>query len=185
MTEKNIDYHNEVWKPVVGAELLYIVSNMGRVMSLPQLKITQSGSDYTEGKIKSLRENIHGYLVTDLYPKPQQKETRTVHSLVAEAFLGKRPKDFVTDHKNGDRKANWAENLEYVSPRENTHRGKGTKNPHPNIHYYKGVYRVRIRVKGVRLYAESKYLEKAIEKRDSLFMKLNIELSGKKNVDMA
>ena len=45
--------------------------------------------------------------------------TRTVHKLVAEAFLGKREKDKVVRHLDGNAKNNLVENLAYGTQKEN------------------------------------------------------------------
>lgn len=42
-----------------------------------------------------------------------------IHILVAEAFLGPRPKGMFINHINGIKSDNRAENLEYVTPQEN------------------------------------------------------------------
>ena len=42
-----------------------------------------------------------------------------VHRLVMEAFVGLRPHDMVTNHKNGDKGDNRLENLEYCTQQEN------------------------------------------------------------------
>jgi hypothetical protein len=47
--------------------------------------------------------------------------------LVARAFLGKRPKNKVTDHKDGNKKNNNIMNLQYISSHENNIKGKGRK----------------------------------------------------------
>jgi hypothetical protein len=45
--------------------------------------------------------------------------TRLVHVLVLEAWVGERPPNMVTNHKNGDKTDNRLENLEYVTQTEN------------------------------------------------------------------
>ena len=45
------------------------------------------------------------------------KKNRTVHRLVAEFYLGKDPRQI--NHKDGDKKNNNLDNLEYVTPGEN------------------------------------------------------------------
>lgn len=42
-----------------------------------------------------------------------------IHVLVAVAYIGARPAGLVVNHKNGNRTDNRAENLEWVTPREN------------------------------------------------------------------
>lgn len=64
----------------------------------------------------------------NIYPQMREYGNATCHSLVCTAFHGARPIVngilYVCDHKNGD-VMNWAEdNLEWVSPRENTWRAR-------------------------------------------------------------
>ena len=94
-------YINEIWK-VVEDFPNYEVSDLGRVRNA----ITKH--------IRSFTYN-NGYPQVDLYPG---KQTRTVHTLVAEAFLGKHPGLFV-NHKNGNKQDNRLTNLEWVTPGEN------------------------------------------------------------------
>ena len=49
---------------------------------------------------------------------------RSVHDLVAAAFLGPKPKGFEVNHINGNRSDNRACNLEYVTRKENNHHGR-------------------------------------------------------------
>jgi hypothetical protein len=46
-------------------------------------------------------------------------KTRSVHSLVAETFLGNRPNGYDIDHKDGNKLNNSVENLHYVLRKEN------------------------------------------------------------------
>lgn len=65
--------------------------------------------------------------------------TRTVHSLVAKAFLGERPDGYDIDHIDGNKENNHPSNLEYVSHKVNMDRfyksNKASKN-----HTYNGRY---------------------------------------------
>lgn len=61
--------------------------------------------------IKTQRQN-GGYLIVHLN-KNGIRYARTVHSLVAEAFLGPRPKNFDVCHLNGKRRDNRLSNLKY------------------------------------------------------------------------
>lgn len=51
----------------------------------------------------------------------RQNKARTfyVHDLVAAAFIGKKPRGAQVNHKDLDKKNNYAENLEYLTPKEN------------------------------------------------------------------
>lgn len=59
---------------------------------------------------------------------------RNIHSLVAEAFFGPRPKGHVVNHKNGIKTDNRVENLEYTTVKGNTDHAFEMKlrSPHAN-----------------------------------------------------
>lgn len=82
----------------------------------PQYEISDQGM-VRNTKTKHLRSFAynHGYPQIDMYPG---KQTRTVHTLVAETFLGKHP-GMQVNHKNGNKKDNRLTNLEWVTPSEN------------------------------------------------------------------
>lgn len=68
--------------------------------------------------------NPKGYFKVDLYKKSKKSNKRrnvSVHTLVTEAFLGKRPKHLNVNHKDGIKTNNYISNLEYVTPMENVH----------------------------------------------------------------
>lgn len=77
------------------------------------------------GDVMRLRrptKNSRGYLILDINIGGTRKgrKSRTVHSLVLEAFAGPRPTpSHQGNHKDGDRTNNRVENLEWVTPSEN------------------------------------------------------------------
>jgi len=97
----------EVWKDVPGFEG-YQVSDRGRVRSLKRLHphVLHVGGGPDGYKMVNLRQD--GRTVP-----------RSVHRLVALAFLGPCPKDLEVCHTNGDRRDNRPENLRYDTPAGN------------------------------------------------------------------
>lgn len=84
----------------------YEVSSLGRV------RRKTGGKGVRAGRILVPQPINSGYLVVNLYLDGKQRK-RTVHSLVAEGFLGLRPSGSVINHKDCDRHNNAAANLEY------------------------------------------------------------------------
>lgn len=105
------DLPGEKWRPVLGYEVLYSVSNRGRVRREKPAPRTRVG--YILHTFF-----IHGYPATTLH-KGGVKKKRTIHTLVAEAFISPRPSGQHVNHKDGDKTNCRPENLEYVTPREN------------------------------------------------------------------
>ena len=104
----------EIWKDIKGYEGLYQVSNLGRVKSLNREVQCKTGLSKRKGR--ELRPGIasNGYLMVALYNNRVQK-CRTLHSLIAEAFIPN-PEGFpCVNHKNGNRIDNRLENLEWVT----------------------------------------------------------------------
>ena len=110
----------EIWKPVPGYEGKYEVSDQGRVRSLDRPCVGKDGrSEFHPGKILNPDKTIRGgYLDVSLRDGEKRKH-RTVHSLVAEVFLGERPNGCDVMHLNGDRTDNRVENLRYGTRKEN------------------------------------------------------------------
>lgn len=102
-----------IWKDIPGWEGLYQVSNTGLVK-----RIGKKGGA-TVGKILSLTPNNAGYPIADLNHNGARKTTR-IHRLVMLAFVGECPEGMQVNHKNGNKTDNRIENLEYVTPGENT-----------------------------------------------------------------
>ena len=105
------------WKQVPGWPH-YEVSDCGIVRSLDREYVDSRGH-HCRRKGKVLSAFNHGK-----YPKVRlshlgRYESRTVHTLVAEAFIGPRPERAEVRHLDGDPTNNRVENLAYGSTRDN------------------------------------------------------------------
>ncbi len=108
----------ELWKPVSGYEGCYEVSSLGRVRSLTRHVNHVNGTCPKYGKILSQSPNTKGYLLVGLCVEGEQK-TKTVHKLVALAFLVN-PDDLPeVNHKDGNKSNNSDSNLEWSSGEDN------------------------------------------------------------------
>lgn len=114
----------EEWCPVVGYEGSYEVSNLGRVRGLdrkvPRLTRWGTVAPYTQrGCVLVPCLNAKGYYTVNLWTGGECT-SRTVHSLVAEAFIGPRPEGLETAHNDGDSRNNQVENLRYTTAADNS-----------------------------------------------------------------
>lgn len=109
----------EIWKPVPGYEGSYEVSNLGRVRSVSRYTPTWSGKVFKKGTIKKQKEDKDGYFKVWL-SKNSKKKPFFVHRLVATAFLDNPDNLPVVNHKDGNKKNNTVENLEWCTLSENT-----------------------------------------------------------------
>ena len=110
----------EHWKPVNGYEGIYEVSSHGRVRSLDRV-VTRSDGKVYRYKGKVLSEGLSkrgGYRLVSLWDQGKG-QTRHVHSLVAEAFIGTRPEGTEVCHNDGNPANNHLDNLRYGTPSEN------------------------------------------------------------------
>lgn len=106
----------EQWKPVKGFEGKYIVSNLGNVMSLPRTILNRLGREYTvDGFTLSKRISDTGYENVYL----GNSASKSVHRLVAEAFVQNPNRFSEVNHIDGNKKNNCASNLEWVTHSEN------------------------------------------------------------------
>lgn len=97
----------ERWRPVVGWEGWYEVSDRGRVR-----RTRGGGHGAVVGRVLKQNDNGHGYLSVQL-SRDGQTRRRYVHALVAEAFLGPCPPDHEVNHKKGKKSDNRASQLEW------------------------------------------------------------------------
>ena len=123
-----------IWKPVVGYEGLYEVSNHGRVRSLDRMVEGQPGVFYMKpGRVLKINP---GHYPNVRLSKNGVGQTREIHSLVAEAFLGPVPEGMEVCHGSADREDNRLSNLRYDTRaansadryRDGTHQ-LGSQNP--------------------------------------------------------
>lgn len=113
---------NEVWKEVYGFNVLYEVSNKGRVRTR-----------YTSGKYYSKDytylepcDNGNGYLRFN-WSTGKCRKTVYVHRLVAEAFIPNPMGYLEVNHIDEDKSNNSVDNLEWCNRDYNTHYGTRIK----------------------------------------------------------
>lgn len=124
----------EIWKPVVGYEGLYEVSNMGNIRSVTRtvLQPNKNGVPIAyntlKGKPMKLSKDRYGYLYCTL-SKNGKRTQHTAHRMVAEAFLEcEEPSKYCVDHINTVRTDNRVANLRFVSIKENNNNPLTIKN---------------------------------------------------------
>lgn len=100
----------EIWKPCPFAETKYLVSNLGRIKSLINKKF--------QNPIRKPWNNIAGYCVLSINTK-NGRVAKTIHRLVALAFIPNPEKKKQINHKNGIKADNRVENLEWCTGSEN------------------------------------------------------------------
>ena len=109
----------ECWKPVNGYEGIYEVSNHGRVRSVDRTVTRSDGQVHRrKGKLPRTPLNQRGYQVVNLCIQGKC-QIRTVHSLVAETFIGTRPEGMEVCHNDGSKTNNHVDNLRYGTSSEN------------------------------------------------------------------
>lgn len=109
----------EIWKDVVGYEGYYQVSNLGRVRSLDRIA---SNGRKIKGKILSTKVNTAPYYPRVSLSVNGKMKLAQVHRLVAQAFVYNPDPEHKTQvgHKDESRTNNRADNLEWVTPKENS-----------------------------------------------------------------
>ena len=114
---------SEVWKPITGYEDSYEISNQGKIRSKTRTRVVNNchggrSERSDKGKVMVPHDNGNGYLYITLM-NDGKKKNFYVHRLVAEAFCEKEDRKDVVNHKDGNKKNNRAENLEWCTQKEN------------------------------------------------------------------
>lgn len=113
----------EQWNPIEGFEGKYEISNLGRVKSLARYH----GCLYKSDRILSPGVKQNGYLKVGLYEDYKCKNCY-IHRLVLSHFNRKPNKNEECNHKDGNKKNNYIDNLEWCTSSENKiHRSKNLK----------------------------------------------------------
>ena len=113
----------EEWRPVVGYEGLYEVSNTGQVRSLDRyIKNGHSSYRLHKGKVISLLKGEYGYIQVNLYYNGKNYK-KYVHRLVAQAFIPNPDNLPQINHKDEDKTNNRVDNLEWCTAKYNINYG--------------------------------------------------------------
>lgn len=118
----------ETWKPILGYEGLYEVSDFGRIRSLDRYVKYRYGERKISGKILADHKQKHGYKSICLSDatrknKADRRKTFWVHRIVAEAFISNHNNLPQVNHKDEIKTNNLAKNLEWCSSEYNTNYG--------------------------------------------------------------
>ena len=100
----------EIWKDITWYEWLYQVSNFGKILSTKRKN--------TKWWILRPWSNPQGYEIASIYLNWVQKYY-TVHRLVALAFIPQEEWKDQVNHKDGNKKNNRVDNLEWCTMSEN------------------------------------------------------------------
>lgn len=107
----------EIFVSIAGYELLYKVSNLGRIMSQQKTK-GAGGNQIIPAKIVKPRLDKAGYEYFNLC-KEGVKKKRYIHRLVAQHFIPNPEFKKEVNHKDGDKSNNHVDNLEWCTRLEN------------------------------------------------------------------
>lgn len=109
------------WRPVLGWNGVYEVSDHGEVRSLArQVTVPSTGRTWWQAErlLRPYRTPPVGYLTLRLTANGRA-ETKRIHTMVLEAFVGPRPPRMVACHIDGNHDNNTVSNLRWDTQRSN------------------------------------------------------------------
>lgn len=109
-----------IWKDIKGYEGVYQVSDEGNVRRI-----------LMNGVTKELKNRPSANYFTVSLSHRGIKKTYSVHRLVAETFIKRKPGQTEVNHKDGNKFNNRVENLEWVSQEENRYHAMNELNKFP------------------------------------------------------
>lgn len=109
---------DEIWRPVVGYEGYYEVSDLGRVRSLDRVvtALNRWGSFNVynrKGRLLRPRDSAEGYYYGVALCVEGVVQSRDIHPLVMQSFVGPRPEGLLVAHNDGNGHNNRLGNLRY------------------------------------------------------------------------
>lgn len=142
----------ENWKDIFGFEGIYQVSDLGNVKSLKRIVPHKySGILTIPERIRKVYVGKNGYKYTTL-SKHGKISVVTIHSLVANSFLGHiTNQQTVIDHIDNNKLNNCLNNLQIITNRENTSKGKKNKTGFTGVYESLNNFRARIIINGKRI----------------------------------
>lgn len=156
---------SQIWKPVIGWEGRYDVSNDGQVRSWWYGK-----KHLSEPRILKIKIDRYGYPVVCLHHK-ELKKYPPIHKLVAQAFIPKSNEKLQVNHIDGNKQNNKVSNLEWVTNKENMNHAfktgliaKENLSAGQKRRYQSAVERELSRKRAKALWADDLYKEKMRKK---------------------
>lgn len=122
----------EEWRPMVGFEGLYAVSNTGKILRCQRI---DSNNRLRKGILLKPKINKGGYRTIGL-TKDGKRKYYMVHRLVASTFI-KNPYNLPqVNHKDENRQNNRVDNLEWCTPKYNINYGNSIRKRSKSVRQY-------------------------------------------------
>lgn len=115
LTEEGV----EIWRPVVGYEGYYKISNFGRVKSVERFVNQGEYVRHVNERIKKSHIGAYGYTSITLC-KDGKSRSIPIHRMLAAAFIPNPEEKTEIDHINTDKTDYSLKNIRWVTPKENS-----------------------------------------------------------------